>query len=216
MRHLRFIVAAVVGLCLTACAGKVDYLRPTSQAAPSANAKVVGKPLAAVWTASVPQLGKHFFVINNIDKSSGLINVSYNGDPEQFIDCGRIKSYVKNVKGQRTYDFAGAKGYQSYEVMDPAVGWLFIERKMSLEGRVNLVFEEVSPHQTRITANTRYVVQRVYTDRNAAGSNIPQSRTDSISFNSGGRASFPPAPDGRAVECVAKGALEREILAAVR
>jgi len=216
VHRLHIIVATFMALCLAACAGKVDYIKPTSKASPSANAKIIGKPRAAVWSASVPELGKQFFVINNLDKSSGFINVSYNGDPEQFIDCGRIKSYVKSAKGQRTYDFAGAKGYQSYEVMDPAVGWLFIERKMSLEGRVNLVFEEVSPTQTRITAITRYVVQRVYTDRNAAGNNIPQTRTDSISFNSGGRASFPPTSDGRAVECVAKGALEREILAAVR
>ena len=208
-------IATVTVLALTACAGKVDYVRPSTQAAASANVKVVEKSRDAVWSASVPELGKQFFVINNLDKSSGFINVSYNGDPEKYIDCGRITSYVKNARGERTYDFAGAKAQQSYEVMDGGVGLVFIERRMSLEGRVNLVFEEISATQTRITANTRYVVQRHQIGR-SAGNSIPQSRTDSISFNSGGLASFPPSADGRTAECVANGILEREILAAIR
>jgi hypothetical protein len=79
VRRLHIIVATFIALCLAACAGKVDYIRPASQAAPSANAKVIAKPRAAVWSASVPELGKQFFVSNNLDKSSGLINVSYNG-----------------------------------------------------------------------------------------------------------------------------------------
>ena len=212
---MRLHLAALATLALTACAGKVDYIRPSSQASPSANVKVIDKAREALWNASVPELGKQFFVINNLDKSSGLINVSYNGDPEKYIDCGRIISYVKNARGERTYDFAGAKGQQSFEVMNPGVGLFFIERKMSLEGRVNLVFEELSPTQTRVTANTRYVVQRQQNVQSAAN-NIPQSRTDSISFNSGGGASFPASSDGRAAECVANGALEREILSVIR
>lgn len=214
--HLHVTVIAFATLALAGCAGKVDYLRPTSQASSSANVKVIDKPREAVWNASVPELGKQFFVINNLDKSSGLINVSYNGDPEKYIDCGRITSYVKNARGERTYDFAGAKGQQSYEVMNPGVGLFFIERKMSLEGRVNLVFEEVLPNQTRVTANTRYVIQRQQTVQSAAANNIPQSRIDSISFNSGGGTSFPAGSDGRAAECVANGALEREILSVIR
>jgi hypothetical protein len=177
--------------------------------------KVIDRPREAVWNASIPELGKQFFVINNLGKSSGLINISYNGDPEKYIDCGRITSFVKNAQGERTYDFSGAKGQQSYEVMNQGVGLFFIDRKMSLEGRVNLVFEEVSPNQTRVTANTRYMVQRHQTVRSAVN-NIPQSRTDNISFNSGSGASFPAGSDGRAAECVANGTLEREILSVIR
>lgn len=199
---------------LAACAGKLDYVRPSAEAARTGNVKVIDRPREAVWTTSVPELGKRFFVINNLDKASGLINVSYTGDPEKYIDCGRITSYVKNARGERTYAFPGAKANQTFEVLDPSTGLFFIERKMSLDGRVNLVFEEVSPNQTRVTANTRYVVQRHITIRGTSG--FPQSNTDSISFNSGGGASFPARSDGRATECVASGALERELLSAIR
>lgn len=212
MRH--HLIAMTV-FALSACAGKVDYIRPISQVDSSANVKIIDKPREVVWNASVPELGKQFFMINNLDKSSGLINVSYNGEPEKYIDCGRITSYVKNARGERTYDFAGAKGQQTYEIMQPGTGLFNIERKMSLEGRVNLVFEELSPNQTRVTANTRYVVQRQQVVRNTAN-NFPQTKSDSISFNSGGGTSFPAAADGRAAECVATGALEREILSAVK
>ena len=94
-------------------------------------------------------------------------------------------------------------------------GLFFIERKMSLAGRVNLVFEELSPKQTKVTANTRYVVQRQQTVRSAAN-NFPQSASDSISFNSGASSSFAANADGRATECVATGSLEREILSAIK
>ena len=212
MRHL---VIAALSLCVAACAGKVDYIRPTASVSPSFNVKTVERSRDAVWNASVPELGKQFFVINNLDKSSGLMNISYTGDPERYIDCGRITSYVKNAKGERTYDFAGAKAQQTYEIMNPSVGLFFIDRRMNLEGRVNLIFEEVGPNSTRVTANTRYVVTRTQTIRNAAN-NIPQTGTDTISFNSGGGASFPAHSQGQSVECVSTGALEREILSAIK
>ena len=207
-------VATFIALGLTGCAGKLDYIRPTAQIDPTANVKIVNRSRDAVWNASVPELGKQFFVINNLDKSSGLINISYNGEPEKYIDCGRITSYVKNARGERTYNFSGAKGRQIYEIMDPS-GLFRVDRKMSLEGRINLVFEALSPNQTRVTANTRYVVQRQQVIQNAAHV-IPYTSSDSISFNSGNKASFPAGSDGRSAECVATGALEREVLSAIQ
>lgn len=212
---MRFLLPASVLLVLTACAGKVDYVRPTTQIAPGSNVRIIERPRDAVWSASVPELGKQFFVINNIDKASGLMNLSYTGDPERYVDCGRITSYVQNARGERTYDFAGAKAQQSYEIMDPGAGLFLIDRRMSLEGRVNLIFEEVGPNSTRITANTRYVVNRTQIRRNAAN-NFPQTSTDTVSFNSGSGASFPANTSGRAAECVSTGGLEREILSAIK
>ena len=211
---MRIAILLVAVSLVAGCAGKLDYVRPTTPAAASTNYKIIDKPREAVWNARVPELGKQFFVINNLDKSSGLINISYSGDPEKYIDCGRVTSYVKNARGERTYDFSGAKAQQTYEVMN-GNGLFFIERKMSLDGRVNLVFEELSPKQTKVTANTRYVVQRQQTVRSAAN-NFPQSASDSISFNSGASSSFAANADGRATECVATGSLEREILSAIK
>ena len=212
---MRNLLIATLSLCVAACAGKVDYIRPTTQVSPSSNIKTVERTRDAVWDASVPELGKQFFVINNLDKSSGLMNISFTGDPERYIDCGRITSYVRNMQGERTYDFPGAKAQQSFEVMDPSVGLFFIDRRMNLEGRVNLIFEDTEQKTTRVTANTRYVVTRTLTVRKARN-NFPQTFTDTISFNSGGSASFPLNAQGPTAECVSTGALEREILSAIK
>ena len=210
---MKFVIL-ISAVALSGCAGKLEYARPTSQAASTSNSKIIEKPRDAVWNSGVPELGKRFFVINNLDKSSGLINVSYNGDPEKYIDCGRINSYVKNAHGERTYDFPGAKAQQHFEVMNPGVGLFAVDRRMALDGRVNLVFEEIDSNKTRVTANTRYVVQRTQVIRNV-GNGIPQTFTESITFNSGSGASYPASADGRFSECVAKGTLEVEILSAI-
>ncbi|MEN9367898.1 MAG: hypothetical protein RL489_2256 [Pseudomonadota bacterium] len=212
---MRLFLAALVVSGLAGCAGKVDYIRPTTQISLGQNTKLIQKPRDAVWATSVPALSKQFFVINNLDKTSGLINLSYSGDPEKYIDCGRITSFVKNAQGERTYDFAGAKAQQSYEIMNPGVGLFFLDRRMSLEGRVNLIFEEVDANTTRVTANTRYVVNRTQIVRSAAGG-FPQSSNDSISFNSGGSAPFPANQRGEFAECAARGVLEQEVLSAVQ
>ena len=203
--------ALLASFVLVGCAGKVEFIRPIS-AKSTTNVKLIPRARDAVWNAAVPALGKQFFVINNLDKSSGLINISYTGDPERYVDCGEISSYVQNVRGERTYRFAGASENQIYEVMNNS-GLFFISRRMKLEGRVNLVFEEAGVNQTRVSANTRYVLTRDVKIRNTQ--NQTANRSDTISFNSGSGASYPKGNDGQGVECVSKGTMEQEILSLI-
>lgn len=203
------IIPLLAVVALVGCAGKLDYVRPSAPPRLE-NSIVIDKPRDVVWNAMIPALGKQFFVINNLDKSSGLINISYSGNPELYVDCGRVTSYVKNARGERTYDFAGASASQQYEIMNNA-GLFMISRRLTLEGRMNLIFEEAGPERTRITANTRYVLNREMQVQSASGT-FPQTQRDSISFNSGQPASFPAARDGRALECQPTGRFESEVL----
>lgn len=212
---MRLILLAAFTVFIVGCAGKVAYVRPSTQVALSNNSTTIERGRDAVWNASIAELGKKFFVINNLDKTSGLMNISYSGDPELYVDCGRITSYVKNARGERTYDFSGAKAQQSYEIMSPDKGLFFIDRRMTLEGRVNLIFEDIGPSATRVTVNTRYVVTRKQVVKSATN-NTHQSGSDTVSFNSGSGASFPANSQGQAAECVSTGLLEREILSVIR
>jgi len=210
------IIASLLAIAfIPGCAWKSPDVRLNTATSPSANYKVIDKPREAVWDASVPELGKQFFAVNNLDKSSGLINISYSGDPEKFIDCGNITSYVKNTQGERTYDFPGARAQQTYEKMNGDV--LFhIDRKISVGARVNLVFEEINPNQTKVTAKTFYVVQKNVTARRA-DNNFSQSWSDSISFKTGGSSPLPnDGNSAAATVCMANGELEREILSAIK
>lgn len=208
----RSVALIAITSLIAGCAGKIDYIRPAGPAKTD-NTKIINKSRQAVWDAAVPQLGKEFFVINNLDRSSGLINISYSGDPEKYIDCGRIVSYVKNARGARTYDFAGSKHQMTYEVMTSNL--FFLNRQMNLEGRVNLIFEEIGPDQTRVSANTRYVVRRDLTVRDVQGRS--QSRNDSVSFNTNSSASFAVGnSEGDTATCQPTGILEQEILSNIR
>jgi hypothetical protein len=210
-RQLKNLIYVAV-LVLTACAGQVTYSPPSSPAI-FINTKTVDKPRDDVWAALVPALGSRFFVINNLDKSSGLINVSYNGDPEKYVDCGIITSVVKNATGERTYNFPGSKAQQSYQMFTPGLLLLSIHRRMDLDGRINLVLEATAPQKTTATVNTRYVVKRDQEVRAADGRR--QSGSHTISFNGGGVGTFPSDND-QSSQCRSTGILESEILELIR
>ncbi|MDR6521795.1 hypothetical protein J2789_004485 [Variovorax paradoxus] len=202
-------VAFICGMAVLAgCAGKQEYIRPTGTATIEVT-KTVNRPRSEVWDRAVPQLGKQFFVINNLDKSSGLINLSYSGDPEKYIDCGRVISFVQNARGERTYNFPGSKAQSEYEMMLDGT-LIAVSRRMDLDGRVNVIFEEVDPQTTKVTANARYVVKRDVTIRDMRGNS--RSTSASTSFNGNGNGTLPQARALEPAECRANGELEREIL----
>jgi len=193
------------------CAGRLEY-RPPNGNAPQQNSVEIDKSKDEVWKIIVPALGKNFFVINNLDKESGIINISYSGDPEKYVDCGYIESYVKNARGERTYYFPASSAHQTYEVMDmkQSGGLFFIDRKMHLEGRMNLIVEEMEPTKTLVTANTKYVLTKSGTVRNVQ--NASSSFTDTISFNTNQGDRFPASGSHTGTVCQANGNFEKEVL----
>lgn len=206
MRNTLTILAAAT--LLAGCAGKVAYTPPESHSY-SSNEKTINQPLDQVWARAIPALGKDFFVINNLDKDSGLVNISYGGDPERYLDCGVVESEVTNIHGTRHYRFPGASASQSYEIMHN--GHLFyLERKMGLDGRANLIFEAIEKNKTKVTANIRFVVTKDIRITNVAGG-FPQTMSDTVSFGANSGATFPGQGEA-ATRCVSNGKLEQEIL----
>jgi hypothetical protein len=203
---LSFAVALVSSGCLS---GSLGYTPPPRATPPPPRTLTLGKALDAVWKDIVPALGSRFFVINNLDRASGLINVSYSGDPETYIDCGQIDSWVENARGKRTYNFPAASS-RVYELKGP-YGLYLAERKMNLEGRINLIMESLSPEKTQVTVNTRYVVTR-QTRSHRVDLPSPNATTDTIGFNAGQRAEFPKRGPTEPVACQATGKLETDVL----
>ncbi|MEC5407576.1 hypothetical protein VOM14_18675 [Paraburkholderia sp. MPAMCS5] len=222
VKHLRLISLTSVVLALTGCvSGASHYSAPTAYKT-NENTVVVARSRDAAWQAAIPKLSKEFFVINTIDKSSGIVNISYAGDPSKYIDCGRVHSEVKNVQGERVYDIAAASPIQQFE----GTGWVGafhsprltnIDRRVSLDGRMNIVFEDVDATHTRITVSSRYIVKRD-TTMTIVPEGITQRSSDSVSFNTAGSASFPmPANStGTATTCTANNQFEAQILDLVK
>ena len=74
---------------------------------------------------------------------------------------------------------------------------------MSLDGRINIVIQELAPKKTRITVNARYILTKdiLYEPDH-------EHMNESISFGTNGSATFPKG----GTKCYANGKLEKEIL----
>lgn len=215
MKPLALISGVAAALLLAGCASSnFSYAPPGSRQVETT--KTIARSRDAVWASAVPALGKDFFVINNMDKASGLINISYSGDPHDYIDCGRMTGYFENASGRRNFAFDGSDKDATYtQYRNPLL--LNVRRQMNLDGRVNIIFETISANETRVTVNTRYVVQRNIAVR--ASNGMSDGRQDNVAFNSNSRGAFPEAGGGYGsarTECVATGKLERDILSLIQ
>lgn len=198
----KIVIGALV-MALEGCAGKVAYL-PPDQPAAITNSIVLDQPRAEVWNNMVPALGRSFFVINNLEKESGFINLSYSGDPEKYVDCGVIDSYVKNARGERTYRFPAAAAHKTYETFENGTAWQGVDRTMTLDGRLNVVLEEMETSKTKLTVTAKYVLTKKVAITTVDARIHHQQ--DSISFSTNGKAVFESD-----TICRPTGALEKEV-----
>lgn len=168
-----FLIALLfsLGVIFVSCVvpGKYTMDHTAAKPMPINNEKLFNKSVDAVWDNLVKEISKSFFVINNIDKESRIINVSFYTDtPEDYIDCGtttRTWSFTdqsqKTIEGSITYKtsedskfiVAGAWAWGANKNL-PYVG--NIRRKTSLEGRMN-IYVAPSGNGTLATVNCRYI-----------------------------------------------------------
>ena len=209
------IIALLMAIAFVSACSDETYVVLNTATLPTDHYRVIDEPRDAVWETSVPKLDKQFFTVDFLDKKSGVINISYSGDPEKFVDCGHVTSRVRDAKGEHSYDFPAAKGQAAYEIMNGDV--LFhIDRKMSVVARASLVFKETNPNQTQVSVNTLYTLQKDVTARRA-DNDFTQSWSDSISFGSQGSTPFGnDINSATTTVCVANGEFEREILATIK
>jgi hypothetical protein len=175
------------------------------------NSITLNEPKDQIWSRLVPAVSQTFFVINNLDKESGLINISYSGDPELFVDCGKIYSLIHNLAGKRVYQFPAATAYKEYEIWTTQP--VPVRRKMDLDGRINIVLEDIAPEQTRVSVHARYVVEKKVSILNTVSTGYSvqamwHDSSDSTAFNSGESGTL-----SGGTECRCNGELERQILA---
>ena len=212
--------------CVSPGTSTYRYQEPTSMVTPK-NEVVVNKNFSDTWDGLIGELAKSFFVINNVEKASRIINVSFATDkPEGYVDCGTtdrtldfddaITTYKYPLASTSSYKHASAWGpYGNLPVVSS------VNRKMSLEGRINIYVAPKGDDMTAVTVNVRYIlVGRVSGQAdlmNAFGKTvqhqmIPESQS-SISFNTGqaetanwnGDAQIP-------IKCQGTGKLESEVI----
>ena len=220
------LLAAIISGCATQGVSTRTYTDP--QPTKIYNEVTIPQPSSEVWDILVKHLSKSFYVINNIDKASRIINVSFSSSsPEQYIDCGR--TYRTYTVGDKTdvYDYqtAASSYYQMATPMQPHPAfsyYLKVRRETSLEGRSNIYVapSEKDPNITIITVNTRYIwtskvkaldIQEHSTGNIVRSTPMPEE-TISVMFNTNEPGQHRDIRTGETISCVSKGRLEREIL----
>lgn len=173
------------------------------------NTIVVNSSKDAVWKKLIQGIGTNFFVINNMDKESGFINISYSGDPEKFVEGGELHHYFSNARGERNYIFPGSRAYTQYETMIDG-SLCVLTRKLDLDGRMNVLVSEIDSLQTSVTVNTKYIITMNVSGQDVLGKPlIPHNEV--ISFNTG-----QSAKNAGGTEFYSNGEFEEAILKLVR
>jgi len=215
-------------IILSGCAtpGVSEFKYSTSLSNKVQNEKTVTKSFDEVWTQLIEGISKSFFVINNVEKVSGIINVSFHSDePEDYIDCG---------KSTRTLEWKGNKEVFNYEIAEDStyklagknVGELeqfatiaTVNRKTSLEGRFN-VFVSSKGSQTTISTNARYVfttkVSGEWVAYNAYDQVMNREAMPPEVFTTTFNTNVPNKGDENTPVCNSKGNLEAVILDLIR
>ena len=195
------------------------------------NEKVVSRQQSQVWDGLVKELSKSFYVINNIDKASRIINISfYTDSPQEYVDCGRTyRTYTQGNKVENyEYDSARSSIFKIATPNQPGpafAGYVIVNRNTTLEGRSNIYIapDESDFNKTIITSNTRYILTikvkgMVYSEHFSGAvhlfQNVPEESFP-VTFNTAevGKHSF---NDGTVMKCFSKGTLENKILEMIK
>ncbi|WP_430735501.1 hypothetical protein [Halodesulfovibrio aestuarii] len=167
MKQFFIISSLICSFFLVGCGAKsgsntYDYAAPNIEHLK--NKKTINMPFEKAWNKIVAQLSESYFVINNIDKQSRIINISFsNNNPERFIDCGTShRTTTRNSDDFRSYTYPIA-GSSRYSLELGANGFFEekadISRDCSLEGRINLYLAPLTKNQTQYSVNVRYVLK---------------------------------------------------------
>lgn len=190
-----------------AASGKTEYIPPpirSLDATSPENVRTYNIEPESAWLATIKYLSTSFFTLDQVLKDSSLVNLSFTvNDPPRYIECGRITSWVKNLRGRRDYSFEAASAHEQYETWPLKA----IERTITLAGKIN-VFLSKETGGVRVSVTTKYEVQKYVTATAPFNyEHPPQHLSSTLTFKTGenGR-------DEYGTVCQSTFVLERQIL----
>ncbi len=229
------LIGILLLLGLTGCAKPGSFTNTMSPASEHnvVNEKYVETDPAVVWDQLVGEISKSYFMINNIDKGSRIINISYaSNEADDYVDCGtsvvNVQMSSLNKIGRPHYDIVVCDANELVietgalnqgGIMAPII--CENKRRPTLEGRMNIY---VAPQGsgTLVTVNSRYIVTIKLSSVchfYAPAGNLVQSKdmgnTSYVCSLDSKRPELCEAPDGKSFMCRSKGRLEEEILSLI-
>jgi hypothetical protein len=224
------ILAIGLAGCATQGTNSVNYTKHEPKTI--SNEIIVNQPYSQVWDKLVRELSKSFYVINNIDKESRIINLSFSTQkPTDYVDCGQTQRTFKQGDKTENFDYNVADSSE-YKFATPKQeapafsNFVIIRRNVSLEGRSNIYLAplENDNAQTTVAVNTRYMLTLDTTGEEYAQhvngnifrrGSIPHANPTVIAFNTNNPTEhdFGVDNDGKViVTCFSNGKLEQDVL----
>jgi hypothetical protein len=217
-----------ISACATQGVNTKDYIPP--QPFKASNEIVVEKPYGEIWDKLVKEIAKSFFVINNIEKESRIINVSYStNSPGDYIDCGKSHRTYSQGDKKEVFDYQTAESsvFKLATPQQPNKAFAYywsVRRETSLEGRANIYVSppESDKGKTTVTVNTRYILTiKIKSDTLAehvrgAIRSLGRGPEDTITIMFNTNQPGEHVGQYETIRCFCKGRLEDEILRMVR
>jgi len=155
------VVVFLLALCgLSFGCMSASYVAPdTASPAIQNYTRVIDKSFDQTWSALIQYAGSAFFGIDNFEKQSGLLTLSFGASrPSDFITGGHWKA-------------SGVVRFDG-DYVDYCVKYL----NGALQGKMNIVVVALEPNKTKVTVKARYIF--------TAGNS--ETGIDTWSFDSGG------------------------------
>ena len=171
----KFLSSLVMTILLSSCAVEKEkltenigkYVPPNIDDTNFKNSVITNKDFDEAWTSITDFVNNSFFKIENLEKDSGLLTLSFGSkEAENFIDCGDFE-YTLFFTGE---EFKGA--YIDYAKS----GLLAV-----LEAKMDVNIQKIDNETTKISINTNYK----YSTQHALGYYDPKLN-QTYSFESGG------------------------------
>ncbi len=171
----KFLSSLVITILLSSCAvekkkltenvGK--YVPPNIEDTNFKNSVITNKNFDETWTSLTDFVNDSFFKIENLNKDSGLLTLSFGlKEPENFIDCGDF---------EYTLFFTGEEFKGSY------IDYVKSGLLAVLEAKMNINIQKIDNESTKININTNYT----FSTQHALGYYDPKLN-QTYSFVSGG------------------------------
>ena len=171
----KIISSLVVTIFLWSCAVEKEkltenvgkYVPPNIDDTNFKNSVITNKNFDETWTSLIDFVNNSFFKIENLEKNSGLLTLSFGSkEPEKFINCGDF---------EYTLFFTGEEFKGSY------IDYVKSGLLAVLEAKMNINIQKIDNESTKISINTNYT----FSTQHALGYYDPKLN-QTYSFVSGG------------------------------
>ena len=171
----KILSSLVMTILLSSCAVEKEkltenvgkYVPPNIEDNNFKNSIITNKNFDETWTSVIDFVNDSFFKIENLEKDSGLLTLSFGSkEAEKFIDCGDF---------EYTLFFTGEEFKGSY------IDYVKSGLLAVLEAKMNINIQKIDNESTKISINTNYT----FSTQHALGYYDPKLN-QTYSFVSGG------------------------------